>query len=365
MIMSKSEETMNTYVQNCIELKDKGIHKAVVRFAQIDTFHVCMEMLLTVYIIEMVVLLTDICSKDPDSPIEISPFVVFLPFIIAIVVALFCIIWALWYFRKKANEYLDKYFVIDADKPPTPESAKKEYEGFIEEYKNNTGLVHVWCTMLYLVISFVIARILEVSTDLFNQNFVGYVIVIAVVLGALWNWAGYYRHQRILWCRFFPTMRDRNNTMYDGVREKDVEESCLYHKQSIKSIVCTMGLLLILFTYVVINFHPEDESISIIGLLNKGYGTLFIPFFTLAIAYVKFCYSISFDHNDDAIICHSLEGALSEHPAIIEKEQKIYYAEQPREQKFDSIVQKLGTIKEEIGSVEQMVNQINQMDDNE
>lgn len=353
--MSDSEKRKYSYLDNCIKLKEKGLHKAAVRFAQIDTFHVCMEMLLTVYIIEMVVLLTNICLKKPSSPIKISPFVVFLPFMIATVVTLVFTIWALWYFRKKAYAYLKDYFTDDASTCTASKKENNTYDSFIKKHKKNTRWVHIGCIALYLIISFVIAKTLDFSTDLFNQNFVWYVTIIASVLGALWNWAGYCRHQRILWCRFFPTMRNCKNAEYDEIREKDVKYNCTYHRRSILSIIVSMAFLLFLFAIVVVNFHPEDGSISIIGLLDKGYGTLLVPFFTLVIAYVKLCYSISYDHNDNAIICPSLEGALSEHPRIITIEQGEASFEQSKEQKLELMIQKLGAIEKQIVAIEQLL----------
>lgn len=359
-VLEKIKEERQTgkvkFANNCIELKDKTLYKDTLRFAYVDTFHIAMEMLLTVYIIEMLVMLTNICPGK-SSTVTITPFVIFLPFIIGIPVALGCVIWAMIYFQNKANEYLTGVFANVLKNSSSDEDIIKcEFDKFANNYRKSLIETHLICICLYVIFSFTIAAVLKLATKEFSDGFVLIVTLTGLLLGSFWNVAGYYRHQRILWCRFFPEMKDHKNRVFDKVREKDVIDNCDYHRWSIGSIVASMVVLLILFAVVVINFHSDGESISIIKLLGEGYGTLIIPFFTLCIIYVKLCYSISFDHNDDTSICPSLAAALCEHPNTILKElKKDSVAKQGVLEKRDAIVLRIDKTVKEVESIKEII----------
>ena len=294
-------------IANLIKLKNNKMYSEVVRFARISTFYIGMEMLLTVYIIEMVVLLTTFFSRD-GSIVTIKPFIIFFPLIIAIPLTLFCLVWALQHFQSKANEYAQTYAAGFKDEtlPASENEGKKDFSELIREHRLNSRSAAVRCVIFYFLISLIIAFVLNLCTHSFNKKFFVCVVGIAVLLGFLWNMDAYYRHQRILWSRLYPNLSPES-------KKADVENNCKVFKRSIFWIVVSMLVLLGLFTFVLWFFHSKNSTIK--ELLDNGYGTLIFPFFSLVIIYVKLVYSLTFKNTgSDVILCPTLDAVLSEHP---------------------------------------------------
>lgn len=294
---------------NLVLLKNKNIYGSVVRFSRINAFYISMEMLLTAYIIEMFALLTNTCSAD-SKPITITPFIIFFPLIVAVLATLLCLIGAIWHFQSRAVEYADRYVDEYRKKgfrqgPPDKKDKYMTFAEFVSMHRQNAALAHVLCVGLYVGISWLVATLLKENSILFNDKLVPCAVAIAFVLGILWNVDAYYRHQRILWCKIFPDLTEDEKAL-------DVKNNCHNYRMSIIIIGLSMVVLMVLVSYVLLNFHSKDSRIK--ELLENNYGTLVLPFFSLVILYVKLVYSFTFKKKEGAILCPCLEDVIIEHP---------------------------------------------------
>ena len=310
----------NYSVENMCKLKENGMYKVVTGFARANVFYISIEMLLTFYIVEMAVLLTTYFSKN-GSVIPLTPFTIFLPLILAIPITLLSLLGALLYSQKTAVNYIKDYAESKEYKEgeynfkqdPEDKSDKRiTFEKFLKNHRKKTRIAHIICVVIYLVFSLVIGWFVNDQTHLFNRKFIVCFSGIAVLFGSLWNLDAYYRHQRVLWSKVFKKMSKDDKI-------KDVENYCGAYKKSIVTIIASIVLLLFLFAIVLYYFHSKDKRIK--DLLDDGYATLILPFFSLIIVYIKQIYSLSFKNNVKEVFCPSLESVLSEFEGINSQEQ--------------------------------------------
>ena len=131
-----------------------------------------------------------------------------------------------------------------------------------------------------------------------------YINIYGSIFGVLWNISSFVSCCRISWDQFFQIEHDEaRNAIAEQYRKRN------FHNY-ICDIVCSIIPIVLLFVLLVItllNINPamvtedvKNSTTSTTGLLSimSDGKTLFIPFITFVIIYIKMKYSIVFSEND-------------------------------------------------------------------
>ena len=313
--MNKKKKSNNTVSQNLSRIYAENRFHECERYLRIHIFHVFLEMLITVYILEMIAFLSKWFFKDPTKLNNILNFVAMPLIVVLPITALFAIV-CVPYIIHKVAEYLSDY----KDRIPDLE----------QNYKKNLIIAHCLGVGSYILGACLSAILIThiFKGDIMNSQFLIVCITcVGAFLGITWNCLSYLRLNRVSWRRFLLTdTNGRTDTSAESEKThlaetkthndppfQDTEMENCYHAYKWHGYcqLASVVVILICLVAILLNLHGSLLAAPMFERLATDYSFVLLAFFSLVSYYLKKSFSRDFFPKDDEIFCPSLRTILS------------------------------------------------------
>lgn len=199
-------------MQSQIGLYDKmlyinknGYLPLVSKFAKVNIFHITLECLISVYMLELFAVLSRFYLVNPTD-IPNLLVLILLPSITMIPLAISFGIWCTVHFVCKVYSYSTNIL----NKAKSGMTSDELYVEATKNYRNDVIKVHLAGALFYLLSTIVVPNLLIhfYSSQFENPSeFVLHMSIIGFIFGAIWNFTGIFRNQRLVWHNLITTFK--------------------------------------------------------------------------------------------------------------------------------------------------------------
>lgn len=275
--MLKKEKKQGMWDKLIYIRQNKAGH-SLLRYLKVNIFHIFFEMLITVYSMELVVVLTRFFIIDSNNIPQM--------FIIAVAPTLFGIIIATIFFGAFAVYYINRFYSY----LKKAKSEANNFASFESDYKREVVIVHIIGILLYLFTAVGISCFIIKKYPTFffeGSHLVFWMTIVGVVFGVMWNVTGIFRDQRILWNMILPGFEVHE------IKVISTKNYRYYCENMVGSIIS----LLSLFSLIVFIFFTINEKLDI-RVMTTDYWFLIVYYFSLIALYCKLSFTHLYSHRN-------------------------------------------------------------------
>lgn len=284
--------------ERIVYLTKNGYLPFILRFSKVTVFHIVLECLISTYALELFALLTCFCIKDPTELPQLLAFILSPSIIVILLSLLFGMICSL-YFMNTVYKFLIKYV----------HKRRVCYEIIKTKYCRIVASYHLLGLLLYITATTIIPWLL---TCLYPQIFIDiicfrvYMAIIGFIFGLVFNLTGYYRNRRLMWHLLLKQL-DNIET-----RKKIKKDNFIYVKQNIIGNIISIFVLVIIFTIIMFNIHPELLKEDTFKNLITEYNFLIVAFVLLVSYYIRIGFRLLYSSkNQNVEIFPNLSSILN------------------------------------------------------
>lgn len=262
----------NKMYEKLLYIKKHNLLNFTTRFLSVNLFHILMECLITIYLMELAGVFTKFMILSPDE-IPLIVIFVFLPAIAVVVLSILFGIFCINIFINKVYEYSRQVAFDHSDR-------FQIFNTITQKCQKDIISMHRTGIYLYTVSSALGPWFLTYfypNHFISPNGFIIYVFFIGLVMGIAWNTSGIYRNQRINWCYLLAKLQTKRISKINRKRNY-----ILYIKNAICSII---SLTLIISIMIMITFNLNSE-IDLSDIISE-YNFVILVFITLLSFYVK------------------------------------------------------------------------------
>lgn len=294
-------KTQQSIFKKLSYIQENGCMHLLLRFSEVTVFHCFMECLISVYLLELIAVLTKFFLKNPMDISAIWLFV-FGPSVIILwgcAFSVVCIVYffvRLYHYLKKINEKLKTH--SDSD-------VFDVFDEVMRRYKREIGVFHIAGTICYAVSTYVIPKFLtKAFPELFlaPEHFVWSMFAVGVTLGFIWNLAGMARDQRINWSKIVPKFELCSEQM----AQKNMR--CLLENLAMNLV----SILFLALTALFIMCFLHDKIRDSLDTFLTHYGFIIAAFAALCFYYGKKSFSYLYAAKGETDIYPGLEMIMSD-----------------------------------------------------
>lgn len=284
-------------------IRQKNCLSLVFRFSKVNVFHITLECLISVYMLELLSVLSKFFLIDPTNISSLLMLIVF-PCVTMIPLSVVFGIGCALFFTHHAYFYLK-------DVVPSPSCPGEDlcvhYKKVTRRYRKEVIVVHLlgiifYCTSTALVPRYLVSHypsyFAHPNTFLCCMSFVG------SLFGIIWNIAGIFRNQRLLWSEFLTEFRT-------------AEIRSIVYQSNYKLLLCnaitnilSIVFLCIISVFIVLNIHPSLMKQDSFASLLTEYSFFVLSFGALVAFYLKKGFSLLYSAKN-ALIFPSLNTILN------------------------------------------------------
>lgn len=284
-------------------IRQKNCLSLVFRFSKVNVFHITLECLISVYMLELLVVLSKFFLIDPKSISSLLMLIVF-PCITMIPLSVVFGIGCALFFTHHVYFYLKSVVPSFSD---NIEDSRTHYEKVVRRYRKEVIVVHLLGTILYCIsvtlvpiylVSYYPSYFAHPNTFLFYMSFIG------SLFGVIWNIAGIFRNQRLLWSDLLTEFCTAE--IHSIVYQRNYKLLLYNAITNILSII----FLCIISILIVLNIHPilmNEESFK--SLLTE-YSFFVLSFGALVAFYLKKGFSLLYS-DQTTLVFPSLNTILN------------------------------------------------------
>lgn len=283
---------MKTQEKTSWKEKIEYLHKndylsIVIHFVKVTFFHVALECLISVFLLEMIAVFTNFFFYNPSDIPKMIFFIIF-PLLSMIIVGLLFGLFSSWLFAKSVYEYS-----IDINRKLEIQPADKVYKAKVKKYHKTIVIAHSLGMFLYSLSTLVFPAILTImfaNSFSHSTEFILTMWAVGTAFGVIWNLAGISRNQRLNWCRLvkgFDTTELRKRT-------KDTSFS--YFCKEVVFNICSLLMISVCVMVIVFNLHPQ--VLSKMNQILVDYNFLIIAFISLLTFYINKVFKYSYRAED-------------------------------------------------------------------
>ncbi len=261
-------------------LKANGLMKIAYRQVKVTSFHITMEMLITVYLMELTAVLTDFFLIDSNNIFQVF-MVMVAPLAITIpVAAIYSAFYALYYINR-LYYYYSHYF---------SETKEHDITKMSKKFKKEIIIAHISGIVFYIAgATLVSAWIGFKYKQHFNdiRSLILWMGIIGGGMGIIWNLTGCFRDQRMLWNKVLKDCNVKNTNLITKTNYKGYIGNIVGNVLSIIAIfVC--------LTIVLFNISPTLDIRS----LTTDYWFLIIYLFVILGVYFKNMFELIYSNKN-------------------------------------------------------------------
>lgn len=286
-------------------LNRQGYLPLVLRFAKVNMFHITVECLISVYMLELFAVLSRFYLSDPTD-IPSLLLLVLLPSVTMIPLSIFFGIWCALFFIFRVYSYSQR-IAAEARSGGDPEAL---YARTVKRYRADVIKVHLTGLLFYSFSTVAVPKLLvSFYPHQFEHplKFVLHMSIIGLVFGIVWNITGIFRNQRLVWHNLvglFRTPAISARVYADNFR--------LLLCNAAGSLV-SIGFLCTLCAIIIFNIHPSIIYSENFRRLLTEYNFFVLSFAALAAFYIKTGFSLLYSSkNKNVYVFPNLETILKE-----------------------------------------------------
>lgn len=270
----KTKVKFSTQIKYIYDHKYDGLVK---RFIFVNVITISFEMLISVYLLEIVAVFSKYFLNKPDEISLLKVFII-LPFVTMIVLAVFFGMCAAFYFVKQLYIYLHDYKNVEA--------TEDNYKMVISRYRKQLITIQVLGSASYMISTIIIPMIFvnKYSDNIAHpQLLIISMIILGSILGITWNLTGICRNQRFMWTTLIEPFSDDENIKY-------LERAYNYKYYVLNAVGILISIIEIfaIFVFVLFNLHESFLKEETLASIATSYGFLFVYFVAFVGIYIKY-----------------------------------------------------------------------------
>ena len=284
-------------------IRQNGYLPLVLRFTKVNTFHITLECLISVYMLELFASFTRFYLTNPTIMPNLLMLVI-LPSITMIPLSIIFGIWCALFFIDSVYSYSNDILKqVDTGIP-----LDTIYDNTYKRYQRDVVLVHSSGLAIYVISTILVpSALIFIYPEQFSHpaRFVFHMAIIGFLLGTVWNITGIFRNQRIIWHDVLPIF----NT--SSIRQKVSQSNFKCFVYNAVGSITSLTVLCILAIIIVFNIHPEIVKVDIFARLLTEYSFFVLSFAALVAFYIKTCFNFLYaSSNKDVNVFPSLDIIL-------------------------------------------------------
>ena len=288
-----------SFLEKLSYLKANGLMPIVYRQVKVTSFHITLEMLITVYIMELTAVLTRFFLINSNNIFQVF-IVMVAPLIITIPVAsVYSAFYAIYYINRLHYYYSHYDLKVKTN----------NISIMFKKYKKEVIIAHTLGTVFYIVGAVSVSVWIGVNYNEHFKSVCSLIICMGTIgggMGLIWNVTGYFRDQRVLW-----------NKIVDGCNDNILlAVSKLNFKCYLGNIVGNAFSAITIFISLAIIFFNISLTLDIKSL-TTDYWFLIIYLFVILGVYIKYVFGFVYSNkNKGQVLYAPLDDILNQYNNI-------------------------------------------------
>lgn len=275
-------------------IRQKNCLSLVVRFSEVNIFHITLECLISIYMLELLSVLSKFFLMDPTNISSLLMLIVF-PCVTMIPLSVAFGVGCALFFTHHVYFYLKS---VVPSFSGNIEDLRTHYEKVVRRYRKEVIVVHLLGTIFYCASTALVPKYLVSCYSSYfahPDTFLCYISSVGSLFGIIWNIAGIFRNQRLLWSELlaeFYTAEIRSIVCQRNYR--------LLLCNAITNIL-SIVFLCIISAFIVLNIHPVLMRQDSFKSLLTEYSFFVLSFGVLVAFYLKKGFSLLYLKKDTSV----------------------------------------------------------------
>lgn len=284
-------------------IRQKNCLSLVFRFSKVNVFHITLECLISVYMLELLSVLSKFFLIDPTDIASLLMLIVFPCVTMIPLSVIFGIVCALFFTHHV-------YFYLKSVVPSASDNVEDlhiHYEKVVRRYRKEVIVVHFLGTIFYCASTVLVPRYLVSYYSSYfahPDTFLCYMSFVGSLFGVIWNIAGIFRNQRLLWSELLTEFCT-------------AEIRSIVYQRNYKLLLCnvitnilSIVFLCIISALIVLNIHPILMKQDSFESLLTEYSFFVLSFGALVAFYLKKGFSLLYS-DQTTLVFPSLNTILN------------------------------------------------------